>query len=97
MVGHFRNDRRILLWDLMNEPDNDNPGYQAVEIPNKAEVALQLIETEGKWARTARPSQPLTCGAWRSKWSGDAVLSGMQRFQPETQTSLRSVATNLRR
>ena len=83
MVGHFRNDRRILLWDLMNEPDNDNPAYKAVELPNKAEVALQLLRQEWKWARSARPSQPLTSGVWRGNWSSDADLSEMQRFQLE--------------
>jgi hypothetical protein len=83
VVGHFRNDRRILLWDLMNEPDNDNPAYKAVELPNKAEVALQLLRQEWKWARSARPSQPLTSGVWRGNWSSDADLSEMQRFQLE--------------
>jgi hypothetical protein len=83
VVGHFRNDRRILLWDLMNEPDNDNPAYKAGELSNKAEVALQLLKQEWKWARSAKPSQPLTSGVWRGKWSSDAELSDMERFQLE--------------
>src|SRR5207237_851360 len=28
VLAHFRNDHRVLMWDLMNEPDNDNPPYR---------------------------------------------------------------------
>ena len=67
----------------MNEPDNDNPAYKAGELPNKAEVTLQLLKQEWKWARAARPSQPLASGVWKGNWSSDADLSEMQRFQLE--------------
>jgi len=37
VVGHFRNDPRVLAWDIFNEPDNTNrPAYVAYEPLDKA-------------------------------------------------------------
>lgn len=54
LVGSFKNDKRIVLWDLYNEPGNSGMG-------NKS---LPLVEATFAWARQARPSQPLTIGVW---------------------------------
>jgi hypothetical protein len=81
VMVHFRNDRRILMWDLMNEPDNDNPPYKTQELPNKAELALRLLKKEWVWARSAKSSQPLTSGVWKGDSSDDAHLSDTARFQ----------------
>jgi len=83
VISRFRNDKRVLLWDLMNEPDNDNPAYKATELPNKEEVALQLLKQEWQWARSAHPSQPLTSGVWKGNWAADKDLTEIQRFQLE--------------
>jgi hypothetical protein len=82
VIAHFRDDKRVLMWDLMNEPDNDNRSYKKHELPNKAEVALQLLRKEWDWARSANPSQPLTSGVWKGDdWSSDEKLSAMAKFQ----------------
>jgi hypothetical protein len=81
VIGHFHDDKRILMWDLMNEPDNENNSYKAQELPNKAEVALRLLREEWNWARSAGPSQPLTSGVWRGDWASDDKLSAMASFQ----------------
>ena len=82
VIGHFRDDKRVLLWDLMNEPDNENGSYKKQELPNKPKVALQLLQKEWEWARSANPSQPLTSGVWQGDdWSSDTNLSDMARFQ----------------
>jgi len=82
VIGHFRDDKRVLLWDLMNEPDNENGSYKKQELPNKPKVALQLLQKEWEWARSANPSQPLTSGVWHGDdWSSDTKLSDMARFQ----------------
>jgi len=82
VIGHFRDDKRVLMWDLMNEPDNQNGSYKKEELPNKPKVALQLLQKEWKWARSANPSQPLTSGVWQGDdWSSDTKLSDMARFQ----------------
>jgi hypothetical protein len=84
VVGHFRNDRRVLIWDLMNEPDNENGSYKGTELPNKVEAATQLLTKVWVWARSVKPSQPLTSGVWRKlEWSDDAKLSPMEHLQLE--------------
>jgi len=54
MVAPFAGDERILAWDLYNEPGNSSMGAKS----------LPLVEAAFEWARSARPSQPLTVGAW---------------------------------
>lgn len=72
VIRRFRNDHRILGWDLYNEPDNPNhisygrrSSLQTELAPElKARMALQLMEQAFAWARAAGPSQPLTVGVW---------------------------------
>ena len=81
VIGRVHDDKRILMWDLMNEPDNENGSYKAQELPNKAEVALRLLREEWNWARSAAPSQPLTSGVWRGDWARDDKMREMASFQ----------------
>jgi hypothetical protein len=55
ILGTFRDDRRILVWDLYNEPGNSN----------HQDNSLPLLKEIFRWARDVNPSQPLTCGIWR--------------------------------
>ncbi len=50
----YRDDRRVWVWDLYNEPNNGNLG----------DVSLSLVEKVFAWAREINPSQPLTIGTW---------------------------------
>lgn len=50
----FKHDKRILLWDLYNEPGNSNYGNQSREL-------LQKVFT---WGREINPDQPLSAGVW---------------------------------
>jgi hypothetical protein len=81
VIGHFRDDPRILGWDVFNEPDNPNTAYRDREIPDKAAMALMLLRKAYAWARAAGPSQPLTSGVWRPEWVFTGALSEMDRFQ----------------
>lgn len=54
LVRSFRRDRRIVIWDLYNEPGNSGLGDRS----------LPLVEAVFAWARAAKPRQPLTIGAW---------------------------------
>ena len=54
LVGSFADDRRVLIWDLYNEPGNSGMGDRS----------LPLTEATFQWAREAHPSQPLTIGLW---------------------------------
>jgi hypothetical protein len=81
VLTRFRDDKRILIWDLMNEPDNDNRSYKSTELPDKSARALKLLREEWKWARSVNPSQPLTSGVWKGEWASDSTLSEMEDFQ----------------
>lgn len=50
----FKNDQRILMWDLYNEPGNSGYGIKS----------LPLLKKAFEWAREVDPSQPLTAGVW---------------------------------
>lgn len=50
----FKDDRRILLWDLYNEPGNSG----------KRETSLPLLANIFTWAREINPSQPISAGIW---------------------------------
>lgn len=50
----FADDKRIILWDLYNEPGNSGYG-------NKS---LPLLEQVFQWGREVNPSQPLSAGVW---------------------------------
>jgi hypothetical protein len=54
VMGHFKNDQRILLWDLYNEPGNSG----------KKEKSLPLLTAVFKWAREVEPEQPISAGLW---------------------------------
>jgi len=84
VVGAFKNDKRILGWDVWNEPDNTNGGsYNASEPVNKVELVLALLPQVFRWARAANPSQPLTSGVWKGDYSSDDKLDAIQRIQLE--------------
>lgn len=54
VLNAFTGDQRIVLWDLYNEPGNNNLG-------NKS---MPLLKNVFAWAREVNPSQPLSVGVW---------------------------------
>ena len=85
IVGSFANDKRVLAWDVWNEPDNEGGGhYQAREPKHKNELVAKLLPQVFDWARSASPSQPLTSGVWHDDdWSDPAKLNATERTQLE--------------
>lgn len=75
VLKRFHDDPRVLLWDLYNEPDNNNVlSYADDEIDNKEEMAFALLRETFKWAREVNPSQPLTVAVWHGVWpEGDRM------------------------
>lgn len=63
----FRDDKRIAIWDLYNEPGNSGYG-------NKS---LPLLQKVFQWGWEVRPSQPLSAGLW------NLSLSDLNKFQVE--------------
>lgn len=84
VVGAFGRDRRVLAWDLWNEPDNTNgSSYGKLEPANKVELVLNLLPQVFEWARAAGVEQPLTSGVWKGDWSSPEKLSRMEKIQLE--------------
>ncbi len=69
VMNYFRADERVLMWDLYNEPGNE--GY--------LENSLPLLQAVFAWARTVKPSQPLTVGVWDE----GAAFTRLNQFQLE--------------
>ena len=63
LLSTFKNDPRIWVWDLYNEPTNGGLGA----------ASLPLVRRVFEWAREVGPSQPLTIG----QWNGDAALNAL--------------------
>jgi hypothetical protein len=63
----FKNDKRIVFWDLYNEPGNW--GYEDKSLP--------LLQNVFTWERTINPSQPLSVGVWSKS------LTNLTQFQLE--------------
>ncbi len=80
IVSRYRDDARIHMWDLFNEPDNPNPSYRRQELPNKREMALALLRKTFTWARAADPQAPLTAGIWWGDWSSDEKMTDIDRY-----------------
>ena len=85
VVGRFASDRRVLAWDLFNEPDNLNRGsYGAFEPANKGELALVLLRRSFRWAREMNPTQPLTAGPWKGDWLDPSQTAPITTFMLES-------------
>src|SRR5690606_16273912 len=50
----FKDEKRIVVWDLYNEPGNSDYGNES----------MPLLEKVFEWGRVANPSQPLSVGVW---------------------------------
>jgi hypothetical protein len=63
----FKDDQRIAIWDLYNEPGNSGYG-------NKS---LPLLKKVFEWGWEVRPSQPMSAGVWNQS------LHELNQFQVE--------------
>ncbi|WP_261387969.1 glycoside hydrolase family 2 TIM barrel-domain containing protein [Chitinophaga pinensis] len=65
----FKNDHRILLWDLYNEPGNNK----------QLGKSMPLLQKVFQWAGEVRPSQPISAGVWND----GPAFKELNRFQLE--------------
>ena len=67
VLNRFKNDDRIFVWDLYNEPTNG--GLGTATFPFLKKVIM--------WAREVAPLQPLTVGVWNGNQRlNDIVIAG---------------------
>jgi hypothetical protein len=78
VVGRFKDDPRVHVWDIWNEPDNLNGnsyGEQKLktELPRdvKHKAVEELLPKAFTWARQAGATQPLTSGLWLGDHKAD--------------------------
>ncbi len=94
VIGAFKNDKRVLMWDMWNEPDNTNDNsYGAnhtirTELPKDRKIAIvgRLLPQVFQWGRAVNPTQPLSSGIWRDfvdDWSNAAAIPAFNRMQLE--------------
>ena len=67
IMNHFGSDKRIVMWDLYNEPGNSG----------KADSSMNLLKNVFLWARQTRAMQPVTSAIWIDR------LPNLSRFQLE--------------
>lgn len=70
ILNTFKDDHRILMWDLYNEPGGSG-AYRYNE------RSLPLLKAIFTWARAVNPSQPLSAGIW------DLSLGSLNQYQLE--------------
>jgi hypothetical protein len=85
VITHFAHDKRVVAWDLYNEPDNVayQKGRINLEVKNKHIYSLSLLKKVFRWAREVNPSQPLTVGPWKGNhknWGTLDSLPPIDRF-----------------
>jgi hypothetical protein len=80
IVSYFRNDERVLIWDLFNEPDNMNiTSYKDMEYAkHKAELSMELLKKTINWVRVIDPIQPITMAPWQ--WTKIDSLSVLDNY-----------------
>jgi hypothetical protein len=84
VVNYFSIDKRILAWDVWNEPEMVNGStYGMTEPPNKVALVTALLPKVFQYARAGQPTQPLTSGLWKGDWSSMASLSPIEKTQVE--------------
>jgi hypothetical protein len=67
VLTSFGKDKRILLWDLYNEPGNNK----------QFDKSMPLLKKVFEWARQANPSQPISAGIW----NGNPKFATLNAFQ----------------
>jgi hypothetical protein len=82
IVSHFRQDERVLIWDLFNEPDNMNiTSYRDDDYAHhKAELSMLLLKKTINWVRVIQPDQPITMAPWKDDWTSDDVMSALDNY-----------------
>jgi len=60
IISAHKDDERIIVWDLYNEPCNSN----------RVDKSLPLLTSVFRWARECAPSQPLTAAVWNRADAG---------------------------
>ena len=78
ILKRYKDDDRLLLWDLYNEPQNLNGS--SYKDDGKEKYSMMLLEEVFEWAREVDPSQPISAGVWTGDWTNPNHLSLFNQF-----------------
>lgn len=82
IVSRFKNDERVVIWDLFNEPDNMNlTSYRDDDYnAHKAELSMVLLKKTINWVRLINPDQPITMAPWQHNWHCSQSISALDDY-----------------
>jgi hypothetical protein len=80
IVGTFGHDKRVLAWDVWNEPDNEGGGNYPRHVGKQKYVEV-LLPQAFNWARSRSAEQPLTSGLWIGDDWTYGKLNAIQKIQ----------------
>lgn len=86
IISHFKSDKRVVIWDLYNEPGNTNGnsyGKKGLEPENKSKYSFDLLKKVYGWAREVNPSQPICIDVWTSIHKELDEMSAIDKFAYE--------------
>jgi hypothetical protein len=88
VIARFKDDKRVHLWDVWNEPDNQNDNSYGknklkAEPQGKVEATRKLLADVFVWSRAGNPSQPVTSGPWIGPKKETDELSPTEKVQVE--------------
>jgi len=82
ILSQYKDDQRVIMWDLYNEPDNDNGGRfpNGLSPHEKYKYSFILLKKSFEWAREINPSQPLTAAPWKRDWSDADKMDSLDKY-----------------
>ncbi len=84
VITRFKDDKRVLGWDLLNEPGNYGTNYaEGWKAKDKEAAHLILLGKAFDWAREVNPSQPLTAAPWLNIGSHAATTPPLEKLMLE--------------
>ena len=81
VLSFFKDDERVIAWDLFNEPDQvDVVTLKLGSRDEKIAVATELVGTVFDWAREVGVTQPLTVGVWEYEKDGQVAMNSLNQL-----------------
>lgn len=80
ILTRYKNDDRVLLWDLYNEPQNTNDNAYHENGKGKEKFSMILLKKVFAWAREVNPSQPISSAPWRDDWTKEENMTEFHKF-----------------
>ena len=89
IIKRYANDRRVVLWDIYNEPGNIRSehivgGAKSLtedDVKRLKQCALKLVKESAEWARECNPLQPITFGVYEPDSSPHGKMFNKTQYE----------------